>query len=248
MQEEFGYTRKQAALMLGLVVFILCQPVIFFINHGYLDEMDYWAGTFGLVILATVEIILFAWIFGMKKGWDEITRGADIRVPLIFHFTDRRAEPRRIKGLSRLVDLGPTLAELVGDSFDAQMIPIEGRSFLPVVKGDRNSYAVDSSFAQRRPTDRKQLREGWRKGDVYSLLTSRYKLIIHTGSGNELYDLESDPLEQVNIIEDAPVEVVEHLVEQLSEQYRRMTGQGERLQLGPIDPEHIEELKALGYL
>jgi arylsulfatase A-like enzyme len=171
-----------------------------------------------------------------------------LRVPLIFHFTDRRAEPRRIKGLSRLVDLGPTLAELVGDSFDAQMIPIEGRSFLPVVKGDRNSYAVDSSFAQRRPTDRKQLREGWRKGDVYSLLTSRYKLIIHTGSGNELYDLESDPLEQVNIIEDAPVEVVEHLVEQLSEQYRRMTGQGERLQLGPIDPEHIEELKALGYL
>jgi NSS family neurotransmitter:Na+ symporter len=86
MQEEFGYTRKQAALMLGLVVFILCQPVIFFINHGYLDEMDYWAGTFGLVILATVEIILFAWIFGMKKGWDEITRGADIRVPLIFRF------------------------------------------------------------------------------------------------------------------------------------------------------------------
>ncbi len=60
--------------------------MIFFIQHGYLDELDYWAGTFGLVILATVEIILFAWMFGMKKGWDEITRGADIRVPLVFRF------------------------------------------------------------------------------------------------------------------------------------------------------------------
>jgi SNF family Na+-dependent transporter len=86
LQEEFNYTRKQAAMMLGLIVFILCQPVIFFIQHGYLNELDYWAGTFGLVILATVEIILFAWLFGMKKGWDEITRGADIRVPLIFRF------------------------------------------------------------------------------------------------------------------------------------------------------------------
>jgi len=86
LQEEFGFTRKRAALVLGAVVFVLCQPVIFFIQHGYLDELDYWAGTFGLVILATVEIILFAWMFGMKKGWDEITRGADIRVPLVFRF------------------------------------------------------------------------------------------------------------------------------------------------------------------
>ena len=86
LQEEFGLTRKRAALVLGAIVFVLCQPVIFFIQHGYLDELDYWAGTFGLVILATVEIILFAWMFGMKKGWDEITRGADIRVPVVFRF------------------------------------------------------------------------------------------------------------------------------------------------------------------
>jgi SNF family Na+-dependent transporter len=86
MQEEYGFTRKKAALVLGLIVFVLCQPVIFFINHGWLNEMDYWAGTFGLVILATVEIILFAWMFGMKKGWDEMTHGADIRIPLIFRF------------------------------------------------------------------------------------------------------------------------------------------------------------------
>jgi SNF family Na+-dependent transporter len=86
MQEEYGFTRKKAALVLGLIVFVLCQPVIFFVNHGWLNEMDYWAGTFGLVILATVEIILFAWLFGMKKGWDEMTRGADIRIPLLFRF------------------------------------------------------------------------------------------------------------------------------------------------------------------
>jgi NSS family neurotransmitter:Na+ symporter len=39
-----------------------------------------------LVVFAMFETILFSWIFGMKKGWAEITSGADIQVPIIYKF------------------------------------------------------------------------------------------------------------------------------------------------------------------
>jgi NSS family neurotransmitter:Na+ symporter len=72
----------------------LCiQFVVFFLKHGFLDEMDYWAGTFGLVLFALFEIIIFAWIFGMEKGWAEITKGADIKVPKIFYYIIKYITP-----------------------------------------------------------------------------------------------------------------------------------------------------------
>ena len=38
------------------------------------------AGTVSLVVFALIEIILFSWIFGIDKGWREITEGADVPV------------------------------------------------------------------------------------------------------------------------------------------------------------------------
>ena len=53
---------------------------------GSFDEFDFWTGTFSLVVFALLEIIVFAWIFGMEKGWEEITRGADMKVPVIYRY------------------------------------------------------------------------------------------------------------------------------------------------------------------
>jgi hypothetical protein len=46
-----------------------------------------------LVVFAFFEIILFAWIFGMNKGWEEITRGADIKVPIFFRYIIQYVTP-----------------------------------------------------------------------------------------------------------------------------------------------------------
>jgi len=86
MEDEFGWKRKNAAWAFGIVIFILGLPTVLFYNYGVFDEYDYWAGTVSLVIFALIEIILFAWVFGIDKGWREITEGADIRVPLFFRF------------------------------------------------------------------------------------------------------------------------------------------------------------------
>ena len=56
-------------------------PTVLFYQYGYFDEYDYWGGTVSLVIFALLETILFAWVFGMEKGWVEINRGADIKIP-----------------------------------------------------------------------------------------------------------------------------------------------------------------------
>lgn len=93
LKEEFGISHGRATAIIGFSVFICIQFVVFFLKHGFLDEMDYWAGTFGLVIFALFEIIIFAWIFGMKKGWAEIVKGADIKVPKIFYYIIKYITP-----------------------------------------------------------------------------------------------------------------------------------------------------------
>lgn len=84
IHEEFKIERKKAAWMIGGLTFFCMQPVIFFLKFGFLDELDFWIGTLGLVVFALIEIVLFIWIFGSSNAWKEITAGADIRLPRIF--------------------------------------------------------------------------------------------------------------------------------------------------------------------
>ncbi len=84
VEDEFNWSRKKGAYTLGLLVLVLALPTILFFQAGVFDEYDYWTGTVALVIFAVAEIILFGWVFGMDKGWNEITDGADIKVPKIY--------------------------------------------------------------------------------------------------------------------------------------------------------------------
>ncbi len=86
MEDEFNLTRREACVIFGIVTFVLCQPVIFFYGNGVLDEMDFWGVSVGLVVFATIEAILFGWIFGMENAWTELHTGSDIRIPGIYRF------------------------------------------------------------------------------------------------------------------------------------------------------------------
>ncbi len=86
LEDEFDISRKKAVGIFAIVSFILCQPAIFLLGHGVVNELDFWGGTFCLVLFGTVEAILFAWVFGMDKAWTEIHHGADLVVPRIYKF------------------------------------------------------------------------------------------------------------------------------------------------------------------
>ena len=93
LMDEFKWKRQHAAWSFGFIILILGMPTVLFFNYGVFDEYDYWAGTVSLVVFAMVEAILFAWVFGMEKGWKEIHQGADIRVPGIYRFVIKYITP-----------------------------------------------------------------------------------------------------------------------------------------------------------
>ncbi|MFH1691334.1 MAG: sodium-dependent transporter [Candidatus Omnitrophota bacterium] len=93
LEDEFNISRKKAVAIFAGVSFALCQPAIFFLSRGVVNELDFWGGTFCLVLFGTVEAILFGWVFGMDKAWEEIHHGADIRVPGIYKFIIKYVTP-----------------------------------------------------------------------------------------------------------------------------------------------------------
>ncbi len=113
VEDEFGWGRKKSAVILGLIILILALPTIFFFEIGVFNEYDYWTGTVSLVIFATAEVILFSWIFGMDKGWKEITRGSDIRVPTIYKFIIKWITPVFILVIFISAMIKPLHGELV---------------------------------------------------------------------------------------------------------------------------------------
>ncbi len=93
IEDEFDVTRKKTVLIFGAVAFILCHFPIFMLKRGVVDELDFWGGTFFLVVFAAIEVILFAWVFGIDNAWDEMHKGADLRVPKIYKFIIKYITP-----------------------------------------------------------------------------------------------------------------------------------------------------------
>jgi len=93
MEDEFNISRKKAVGIFAAAAFILCQPAVFWLGRGVVNELDFWGGTFCLVLFGTVEAILFAWVFGIDKAWEEIHHGADMGVPAVYKFIIKYVTP-----------------------------------------------------------------------------------------------------------------------------------------------------------
>ncbi|MCX6556753.1 MAG: sodium:calcium symporter, partial [Candidatus Aminicenantes bacterium] len=93
LEDEFKWKRTKAVNTVFAVMVACTVAVVAFFKFGFLDELDFWAGTFGLVVFATIEIIIFSWIFGVKRGWEDMHQGADLKVPKIFKFILKYVTP-----------------------------------------------------------------------------------------------------------------------------------------------------------
>lgn len=93
LSDELHVTRKKATLIIAGVTFVLCQAPIFFLANGVVDELDFWAGTFFLVLFATLEVIIFVWAFGIEKAWEQIHHGAELHVPKFYKFIIKYITP-----------------------------------------------------------------------------------------------------------------------------------------------------------
>ncbi len=93
LKEQFNFDHRKATLVVGGIILVAVHFVFVYLQYGFLDEMDYWAGTFLLVVISLIEVIIFGWIFGIDKGWDELNRGSDIKIPKIFKFIIKYVTP-----------------------------------------------------------------------------------------------------------------------------------------------------------
>ncbi|MEZ4786944.1 MAG: sodium-dependent transporter, partial [Flavobacterium haoranii] len=86
MRDEFNWSKNKGAWSFGFLALTMGLPTVIFFNEGLFDQYDYWAGTVSLVVFAFLETILFSYIFGIKKGWAEINKGADIKLPGFYKY------------------------------------------------------------------------------------------------------------------------------------------------------------------
>jgi hypothetical protein len=93
LQTEFKLSRPQSAWAFGAMLVPLAFPVACLSQKTFFDEFDYWAGTFALVLFAVIETILFAWVFGMNRAWQEMMNGAELKIPGFFFYIIKYVTP-----------------------------------------------------------------------------------------------------------------------------------------------------------
>jgi arylsulfatase A-like enzyme len=128
---------------------------------------------------------------GMRGRKGTVYQGG-IRVPCFLRW------PRQVKAgstqdrIAAHIDLLPTILEACGTKADGP--PIDGRSLMPLLRGEMTSWPDRTLFTQ------------WHRGDVPELFracaarTQQYKLV----NGSELYDLAADPGESKDIAAQRP--------------------------------------------
>lgn len=152
-------------------------------------------------------------------------------------------EPRRVERPVAAFSLAPTLMELAGLPVP---LMLEAPSLVPLFRGGKMEPHV---FGQ----------SGYQLDFTLSVRDERWKLIhvpnpvdrmLQTGSEYELYDLQSDPGETINLYAEEPETAAR--LRQALEQWSRPWRERAYHQIGPlqgqVDDETRELLRSLGYV
>jgi neurotransmitter:Na+ symporter, NSS family len=94
VEEALGVSSGRAVALVSVVCGLGSLWVMWFSKGAIAQStMDFWVGTFGIFLLATLQIICFGWIWGIKNGADELDQGALIKVPRVFLFIMKYVAP-----------------------------------------------------------------------------------------------------------------------------------------------------------
>ena len=93
LEDEVGLDRRKSVLAIGAVTFAFAHPAIFWLHAGAVDEMDFWAVNVGIVLFALIECVAFMWLFGTDRAWEEMHRGARIKIPRIYRCVMKYVTP-----------------------------------------------------------------------------------------------------------------------------------------------------------
>lgn len=87
LEETLKIERKQSVSILGCFAILGCLFVVWFSKDAKaLETFDFWAGQFLVFVIATIQIIVFGWVLGVDRGFEEAHKGAAFRIPNFFKF------------------------------------------------------------------------------------------------------------------------------------------------------------------
>ena len=99
-EEGLGIGRKASVAMLGFMTLIGAAFIVYFSKDLLaLDTVDFWVGNVCIYIMATIQVIIFGWVLGLKRGMAELDRGAEIRIPRIVGFIIKYVSPVYLLGI-----------------------------------------------------------------------------------------------------------------------------------------------------
>ena len=157
----------------------------------------------------------------------------EVDVPLLIRFPGRVGAGLRIETPVSLLDVAPTILDLLGLPTPETM---GGRSLAPLLT-DRSARGVDL-FAE---VDRSEAARvaAWRSG--------RWKYLRHFSRGWEkLFDLEADPAERTDLSASHPGTLL-RLRGEVEALYAAHEGE-EKVPVRELEAEEVERLRALGYV
>jgi neurotransmitter:Na+ symporter, NSS family len=94
LEEVLPINRRQSVALLGLVTSLGCIFIVYVSKDmKALGTVDFWVGTLLLFVLATIQVIVFGWVLGVDKGFTEMHRGAEIRLPGFVKFVIKFVSP-----------------------------------------------------------------------------------------------------------------------------------------------------------
>lgn len=168
-----------------------------------------------------------------------------IHVPLIMRYPEVLPCDKTVEGFVQHVDLLPTILDLVGIKYPRE--DFDGESLMPLIREGkelRSSVYVEEAYAQRKRAVRTQKYEyikALSEEEAICRLCNR----IH-GGVEELYDLESDPEQNHNLVKDRP-ETAKAMQNLLSEWIAYLEQKKARRDTAKVK-DRISKLKHLGKL
>lgn len=172
-----------------------------------------------------------------------------LHVPAIFHFSSGRYGGGIVDDIISTVDFLPTIAELLHYPLHNNINQLRGNSLVQFISpSDCALFNRDYAFSQRRPKDESPIRISWEDGEIYSIQNLDYKLIYHSESEDELFNLRKDPFELNNIINTSKKigeKMKSEMLRIINSPLQTHTAEYKKIE---IDKETLEELESLGYM
>ncbi len=94
LKEMMAWTHAKATTVIAGIGTVGALLTLWFTAGGsFWNTVDFWVGTYLIFVLAMVQIIYFAWVFGIDRGWAELHSGASIQIPPFFKIIMKYVAP-----------------------------------------------------------------------------------------------------------------------------------------------------------